>query len=120
MIALRRCLWLDKSHTTVQKYAGTLEMEEESMFRSSREGPTEEKTGRRMPIRLGTALIAATGLLLGPLALATSASAATLPHATTPVTGSYVPVTPFRITDTRGLAPTCRTQVRLSPLPPPR
>ncbi len=69
------------------------------MFRSSREGPTEEKTGRRMPIRLGTALIAATGLLLGPLALATSASAAT-PHAT-PVTGTYVPVSPFRITDTR-------------------
>ena len=71
------------------------------MLRSSREGPTEEKTGRRMPIRLGTALIAATGLLLGPLALATSASAASLPHATTPVTGTYVPVSPFRITDTR-------------------
>ena len=29
------------------------------MFRSSREGPTEEKAGRRIPIRLGTALIAA-------------------------------------------------------------
>ncbi len=71
------------------------------MLRSSREGPTEEKTGRRMPIRLGTALIAATGLLLGPLALATSASAAALPHATTAVMGTYVPVTPFRITDTR-------------------
>ena len=52
------------------------------MLRSSREGPTEEKTGRRMPIRLGTALIAATGLLLGPLALATSA--ATVNHAAVP------------------------------------
>ncbi len=71
------------------------------MLRSSREGPTEEKTGRRMPIRLGTALIAATGLLLGPLALATSASATSQPHATTAVMGTYVPVTPFRITDTR-------------------
>ncbi len=71
------------------------------MLRSSREGPTEEKTGRRTPIRLGTALIAATGLLLGPLALATSASASSTPHATAPVQGSYVPVTPFRITDTR-------------------
>ena len=74
------------------------------MLRSSREGPTEEKTGRRMPIRLGTALIAATGLLLGPLALATSATAAphaAAPHAAAPVQGSYVSVTPFRITDTR-------------------
>ena len=52
-----------------------------------------------MSIRLGTALVATTGLLLGPLALA--ASAATTPHATTPVMGTYVPVTPFRITDTR-------------------
>ena len=52
-----------------------------------------------MRIRLGTALVAATGLLLGPLALA--ASATLTPHATTPVMGSYVPVTPFRITDTR-------------------
>jgi hypothetical protein len=69
------------------------------MFRSSREGPTEEKAGRRMPIRLGTALIAATGLLLGPLALASSAQ--TVPHATTTVVGTYVPVTPFRIVDTR-------------------
>jgi len=71
------------------------------MLRSSREGPTEEKTGRHMPIRLGTALIAATGLLLGPLALATSASAATHSHATAADPGTYVPVTPFRITDTR-------------------
>ncbi|MGD0875453.1 MAG: hypothetical protein ABSA14_10755 [Acidimicrobiales bacterium] len=52
-----------------------------------------------MPIRLGTALIAATGLLLGPLALASSAQ--TVPHATTTVVGTYVPVTPFRIVDTR-------------------
>jgi len=69
------------------------------MFKSSRGGPSEEKAGRRMPIRLGTALIAAVGLLLGPLAIA--ASAAVTPHATTPVMGTYVPVTPFRITDTR-------------------
>jgi hypothetical protein len=59
----------------------------------------EEKAGRRMPIRLGTALVAALGMLLGPLALAASATAT--PHATTPVMGTYVPVTPFRITDTR-------------------
>jgi hypothetical protein len=52
-----------------------------------------------MPIRLGVGLIAAAGLLLGPLAIAASATAA--PHATTPVMGSYVSVTPFRITDTR-------------------
>ena len=69
------------------------------MFRSTREGAIEEKAGRRMPIRLGTALIAALGMLLGPLALA--ASATTAPHATTPAMGTYVPVTPFRITDTR-------------------
>ena len=69
------------------------------MFKSSRGGPSEEKAGRRMPIWLGTALIAAVGLLLGPLAIA--ASAAVTPHATTPVMGTYVPVTPFRITDTR-------------------
>ncbi len=69
------------------------------MFRSSREGPTEEKAGRRMPIRLGTALIAATGLLLGPLALASSAE--TVPHAASAVMGTYVPVTPFRLVDTR-------------------
>jgi len=49
----------------------------------------------------GTALIAAVGLLLGPLALASSASAATKPHATTPVLGAYVSVTPFRLVDTR-------------------
>jgi hypothetical protein len=60
------------------------------MFRSSREGPTEEKAGGRTSIWLGTALIAAVGLLLGPLALASSASAATKPHATTPVMGAYV------------------------------
>ena len=58
-----------------------------------------EKAGRRMPIRLGAALVAALGMLLGPLALA--ASATTTPHATAPVMGTYVPVTPFRITDTR-------------------
>ena len=71
------------------------------MFMSYREGPTdtEEKTGWHTPIRLGTALIAAVGLLLGPLAIAASATAA--PHATSPVMGSYVSVTPFRITDTR-------------------
>ena len=69
------------------------------MFTSSSAGLPEKKAGRRTPIRLGTALIAAVGLLLGPLALA--ASATTTPHATTPVQGSYVPVTPFRITDTR-------------------
>ena len=75
------------------------------MFKSSREGPSEKKAGRRMPIRLGTALIAALGMLLGPLAIA--ASAATAPHAATPhasppvVQGSYVSVTPFRIVDTR-------------------
>ena len=73
------------------------------MLRSSREGPTEEKTGGRMPIRLGTALIAAAGLLLGPLALA--ASAATVPHAAVPHAttygGSYTSVTPFRLVDTR-------------------
>ena len=40
------------------------------MFRSSREGPTEGKAGGRTSIWLGTALIAAVGLLLGPLALA--------------------------------------------------
>jgi hypothetical protein len=52
-----------------------------------------------MPIRLGVGLIAALGMVLGPLAIA--ASATTAPHATTPVMGSYVSVTPFRITDTR-------------------
>ena len=69
------------------------------MFKSSRVGPSEEKAGRRMPIRLGVGLIAALGMVLGPLAIA--ASATTAPHATTPVMGSYVSVTPFRITDTR-------------------
>ena len=71
------------------------------MFTSYREGPTDtgEKASRHMPIRLGVGLIAAAGLLLGPLAIAASATAA--PHATMPVMGSYVSVTPFRITDTR-------------------
>jgi hypothetical protein len=70
------------------------------MFRSSREGPTEEKAGGRTSIWLGSALIAAVALLLGPLAIA--ASAATTPHQATPVVeGSYVSVTPFRIVDTR-------------------
>ena len=77
------------------------------MFRSSREGPTEEKAGRRTPIRLGTALIAAVGMLLGPLALAASASTtshAARPHAAT-VGGTYVSLTPFRILDTRTSSP---------------
>ena len=69
------------------------------MFKSSRGGPTEEKAGGRTSIWLGTVLIAAGGLLLGPLAIA--ASAAVTSHATMPVMGTYVPVTPFRITDTR-------------------
>ena len=69
------------------------------MFRSLSAGPPQDKADRRRPIRLGAALIAVLGMLLGPLALA--ASAATTPHATTPVMGSYVSVTPFRITDTR-------------------
>jgi hypothetical protein len=73
------------------------------MFRSSREGPTEEKAGRHTPIRLGTALIAAVGMLLGPLALA--ASAATAPHASATVEGSYVSLTPFRLLDTRTGSP---------------
>ena len=68
------------------------------MFRSSREGPTEEKAGGRTSIWLGTALVAAVGLLLGPLALASSA--ATRPHATTPVQGSYVSVIPARVAGT--------------------
>ena len=69
------------------------------MFRSSSAGSPDEKADRRMPVRLGTSLIAVLGLLLGPLALASSA--ATTSNATTPVMGSYVSVTPFRITDTR-------------------
>ena len=72
------------------------------MFRSSREGPTEGKAGGRTSIWLGTALIAAVGLLLGPLALASSAAVTphAVPHAT--ISGSsYVPVTPFRLVDTR-------------------
>jgi predicted RNA-binding protein with TRAM domain len=69
------------------------------MFRSLSAGSPQDKADRRRPIRLGAALIAVLGMLLGPLALA--ASAATTPHATTPVMGSYVSVTPFRITDTR-------------------
>jgi hypothetical protein len=73
------------------------------MFRSSREGPTEEKAGRHTPIRLGTALIATVGMLLGPLAIA--ASAASAPHAASTVQGSYVPLTPFRILDTRTGSP---------------
>jgi hypothetical protein len=52
-----------------------------------------------MPVRLGTALIAVFGMLLGPLAIA--ASATITPHAATADMGSYVSVTPFRITDTR-------------------
>ncbi len=59
---------------------------------------SRENTNRRT-VRLGAALIAVLGVLVGPLALA--ASAATSPHATSPVMGSYIAVTPFRITDTR-------------------
>ena len=66
---------------------------------SSRAGSKDDRPQRRMPIRLGTALVAVLGMLLGPLAVA--ASAATTPHVTTVVMGSYVSVTPFRITDTR-------------------
>ena len=68
------------------------------MFRSSREGPTEEKAGGRTSIWLGSALIATVGLLLGPLALASSA--ATTPHVTPVVEGSYVSVIPTRIAGT--------------------
>jgi hypothetical protein len=69
------------------------------MFRSSRDGPTDGKVRRLTPVRLGTVLIAAVGLLLGPVAIAVSA--ASTPRASTPVMGSYVSVTPFRISDTR-------------------
>ncbi len=69
------------------------------MFRSSSARSRDEKADRRITIRLGTALIVVLGMLIGPIAIA--ASAATTPHATTPVMGSYVSVTPFRITDTR-------------------
>ena len=69
------------------------------MFRPSREGPTEGKVCRHTPIRLGTALIAVLGMLLGPLVVA--ASAVAMPRAATPVMSSYVSVTPFRISDTR-------------------
>ena len=48
---------------------------------------------------MGAGLVAVLGVLVGPLVLA--ASAASSPHATSPVMGSYVAVTPFRITDTR-------------------
>jgi hypothetical protein len=71
------------------------------MFRLFSRGPAEEKASKRLPIRLGMALIVGIGMLLGPLALAaSSASATVLPHATS-VQGSYVSVTPFRIVDTR-------------------
>ena len=69
------------------------------MFRPFSEASPRQNTDRRMPIRLGAALIAVLGVLVGPLALAASASSS--PHATSPVMGSYVTVTPFRITDTR-------------------
>ena len=69
------------------------------IFGSSQAGcPMAKKTDRRMPIGLGM-LIAVLGMLFGPLPLAASAAGA--PHAATPVMGSYVSVTPFRITDTR-------------------
>jgi hypothetical protein len=57
------------------------------------------QNANRHTVRLGAALITVLGMLVGPLALA--ASAATVPHAKSPVMGSYVTVTPFRITDTR-------------------
>ena len=59
--------------------------------------PRQHAHGRTL--RLEAGLIAVLGLLVGPLALA--ASAASSPHATSPVMGSYVTVTPFRVTDTR-------------------
>jgi len=52
-----------------------------------------------MPIRLGTALIAATRS--APRTTCISVLGQTVPHATTTVVGTYVPVTPFRIVDTR-------------------
>jgi hypothetical protein len=69
------------------------------MFRLFSRGPAEEKASKRLPIRLGMALIAVVGMLLAPLALA--ASATTEPHAATPATGTYVALSPFRIVDTR-------------------
>ena len=48
---------------------------------------------------MGGALIVVLGTLLGPLAIA--ASAAVAPHVAILVRGSYVSVTPFRISDTR-------------------
>ena len=68
------------------------------MFRSSREGPTEGKAGGRTSIWLGSALVSAVALLLGPLAIASSA--ATTPHATPVIEGSYVSVIPARIAGT--------------------
>ncbi|MGO9965146.1 MAG: hypothetical protein ACLPUG_17175 [Acidimicrobiales bacterium] len=66
------------------------------MFKSL-DSPREN--ANRCTVRLGAVLIAVLGVLVGPLALA--ASAATSPHATPTVMGSYIAVTPFRITDTR-------------------
>ncbi len=68
-------------------------------FTSSSTGLAAEKPHHRMPVRLGMALVAVVGMLLGPLAIA--ASATPTPHTATLVMGSYVSVTPFRITDTR-------------------
>ncbi len=50
-------------------------------------------------VRATTAILVAAGVLVGPFALA--ATAASRPHASYQVMGSYVSVTPFRITDTR-------------------
>jgi len=65
----------------------------------SRSSSSPRQGAYRRTIRLGGALIAVLGMLLGPLAIAASATVA--PHAATPVMGSYVSVTPFRISDTR-------------------
>ena len=65
----------------------------------SRSSSSSRQGANKRTIRLGGALIAVLGMLLGPLAIA--ASAASTPHAATAVMGSYVSVTPFRITDTR-------------------
>ena len=69
------------------------------MFRSFSEVSPRQNADRRVSIRLGAILIAVLGVLIGPLALAASATVS--PHATSPVMGSYLTVTPFRITDTR-------------------
>ncbi|MHB1886445.1 MAG: hypothetical protein ACYCVV_15815 [Acidimicrobiales bacterium] len=54
---------------------------------------------RHGALRLASAVVAGMGMLLVPLSVA--AASAAVPHATTSSEGSYVSVTPFRITDTR-------------------